>query len=102
MFLKTKARNGGLAGKGICKVMKTKGWGKWMVGKWVVGSRRGENAPTGHPGATALTGLVRKLLIPKERFPGVPPPRVFCKKSLEVVENKGRKREKEGKEAATI
>ena len=81
----------GLLTKGTCKVMKTKGWGKWMVGKWVVGSH-------GHPGATALTDLVRKLLIPKERFPGVPPPRVFCKKRLEVAENKERKLEKESQE----
>ena len=40
-----------------------------------------------------------KLLIPKERFVGVPPPRVFSEKRLQVIENKGRRVKKEGKEA---
>ncbi len=31
---------------------------------------------------------------------GVPPPRVFWEKRLQVIENKGRRAKKEGKEAA--
>jgi hypothetical protein len=38
------------------------------------------------------------LLILREGFAKVPPPRVFCKKRLEVIENKGRDVKKEGKE----
>jgi hypothetical protein len=42
----------------------------------------------------------RRLLIPKGRSVGVPPPRVFLKKRLQAVENKGRRCKKESKEAA--
>jgi hypothetical protein len=41
------------------------------------------------------------LLIPKGRFFGGTPPRVFLEKRLQAVENKGREREKEGKEIPT-
>ncbi len=55
-------------------------------------------------GVTALqTGAEKrgwKLLIPKERFVGVPPPRVFSEKRLQVIENKGRRAKREDKEAA--
>ncbi len=34
--------------------------------------------------------------------PQVPPPRVFWEKRLQVIDSKGRGREKEGKEAARV
>ncbi len=62
--------------------------------------RAGAGAGAGHgerarlaAGVTALqTGRGKrgwKLLIPKERFVGVPPPRVFCKKRLDLLDSKG-------------
>ena len=43
-----------------------------------------------------------KLLILKGSFAEVPPRRVFCRKSAEVVENKGRGPEKERKERSRV
>jgi hypothetical protein len=43
-----------------------------------------------------------KLWIPKGRFVKVHPPPVFCRKSTEVIENKGSGREKERKERKRV
>jgi hypothetical protein len=49
---------------------------------------------------TGCEKRVWKLLILKGSFAEVPPPRVFCKKRLQAVENKGGGSKKERKEAA--
>jgi hypothetical protein len=42
------------------------------------------------------------LLISNGRFAGIPPPRVFCQKRLQVIENKGRGLARAGKEAPSL
>jgi hypothetical protein len=45
-----------------------------------------------NPVATVATGTEKrgwKLLIPKGRLVGVPPPRVFCEKRLDLLDYKG-------------
>jgi len=54
------------------------------------------------PVCTGPIKRVCKLLIGKGGFCQVPPPRVFSKKRLQVIENKGRGAKKERKEAATV
>src|SRR5713226_8495216 len=41
-------------------------------------------------------------LISNGGFADIPPPRVFCKKRLQAIENKGRELAKEGKEAPSL
>jgi hypothetical protein len=66
--------------------------------------RRNVRSETEPVVAIATEGKERgsKLLIPKGRFVKVPPPRVFCKKSAEVIENKGSDCEKERKERSRV
>ncbi len=72
---------------------------EWREGRSGFASFAGSSVATI---ATECKERVSKLLIPKGRFVKVPPPPVFCKKSAEVIENKGRGPEKERKERARV
>jgi hypothetical protein len=92
--------NTGVAGKGVCKVVKTKGEQKLDLPQRHRGHR--ERIPARDGTVNCFASRARKkspyVADSKRGICGGTPTPAFCKKRLEVIENTGRRAKKEGKE----